>query len=139
LIGLDTNILVYALDPTFPEHMKAKNAILSLDGWFINSTVIHETYHTLVYKRKMMPTDAKKKLIEFLGDKRTFFVNQTKLIAIFSLSLAVEYNLGGRDSLIIGCYLYNKINNMLTHDDEILKLKGLKFRGKSITFKDPIK
>jgi len=139
LIGLDTNILVYALDPIFPEHTKAKNIILNLDSWFINSTVIHETYHTLVYKRKMMPNDVKRKLIEFLGDRRTFFVNQTKLITLFSLGLAVEYDLGGRDSLIIGCYLYNRINDMLTHDDEILKLKSLRFRGKSIKFEDPIK
>ena len=139
MIGLDTNILVYALDPIFPEHTKAKNIILNLDSWFINSTVIHETYHTLVYKRKMMPNDVKRKLIEFLGDRRTFFVNQTKLITLFSLGLAVEYDLGGRDSLIIGCYLYNRINDMLTHDDEILKLKSLRFRGKSIKFEDPIK
>lgn len=139
MIGLDTNILVYALDPTFPEHVKAKKTILSLDSWFVNSTVIHETYHALVYKRKMMPNDAKKKLIEFLGDRRTLFVNQTKLITLFSISLAVEYDLGGRDSLIIGCYLYNKIYNMLTHDDEILRLRSLKFRNKSIKFEDPIK
>ncbi len=139
LMGLDSNILAYALDPTFPEHGRAKKAILGLDSWYVNPTVVHEVYHTLVFKRKMGPADTAQKLVEFLGDERTLFLNQTRLVSSFALSLAVEHNLGGRDSLIIGCYLYNRINRILTHDEEILKLGALKFRGRAVRFEDPIK
>ncbi|MDI6820441.1 MAG: PIN domain-containing protein [Candidatus Hodarchaeaceae archaeon] len=139
MIGLDSNILAYALDPTFPEHRHAKKAILELDSWHINPTVVHEVYHTLVFKRKMEPTAAERKLIEFLGDERTFFANQTKSTSLFSLSLASKFGLGGRDSLTIGCYLHAKVSKMLTHDEEILQLKALKFRGRGVEFTDPIK
>jgi hypothetical protein len=46
LTGLDSNILVYALDPLLPEHQRAKRAILGLNYWYVNPTVIHEAYHT---------------------------------------------------------------------------------------------
>jgi len=138
LTGLDTNILVYALDPTFPEHAQARDAILDLASWSVNPTVIHEAYHTLVFKRKMSPRDAMRKIVEFLEDSRTIFINQTIRSTLFSINIAVNHNLGGRDSLIIGCYLYSKVSSLLTHDEEILNLKELHFRGRHIEFKDVI-
>jgi predicted nucleic acid-binding protein len=139
LTGLDSNILAYALDPTFPEHRRAKEVILGLSSWYVNPTVLHEVYHTLVFKRKMRPKDAAQKLIEFLSDERTLFLNQTKLVSSFALDLASEHDLGGRDSLIIGCYLYNRITKILTHDEEILRLGPLRFRGRAVRFEDPVK
>jgi len=136
--GLDPDVLVYSLDPTFPEHERAKDAVLGLESWFVNPTVMHEVYHTLVFKRRMRPADARRKLEEFLRDGRTGFLNQTKLLSLFALDLAVRHNLGGRDSLIIGCYLYNRVGEMLTHDAEILALKGLRFRGRTLRITDPI-
>lgn len=112
---------------------------MGLENWYVNPTVVHEVYHTLVFKRKMRPADAAQKLTESLRDERTLFLNQTKLVSSFALSLAVEHGLGGRDSLIIGCYLYNRINRILTHDEEILKLGVLKFRDRAVGFEDPIK
>jgi predicted nucleic acid-binding protein len=139
LTGLDSNILVYALDPLLPEHEWAKRAVLGLDSWCVNPTVIHEAYHALVFKRKMRPADAVRKLTELLKDERTHFLNQTKLVSSFALGLAERYNLGGRDSLIIGCYLYNGVGRILTHDEEILKLGTVKSRGRAVRFEDPIK
>jgi len=83
LIGLDSNILAYALDPAFPEHEAAKRAILGADSWYVNPTVVHEVYHALVFKRKKEPVSAKRKLVEFLADRRTLFMNQTKLVSVF--------------------------------------------------------
>ncbi len=138
-MGLDTNILVYALDPEFPEHTSAKRAILELEGWCLNPTVVQETYHTLVFKRRMQPSAVEYKIFEFLGDDRTAFANQTKAISKFSLRLAVEHGLGGRDALIIGCYLYNGMEKMLTHDEQISTLGALEFENKRIRFIDPVK
>jgi predicted nucleic acid-binding protein len=139
LIGIDTNILAYALDPTFPEHSKAKKAILSSDGVAINSTVVHECYHTLVFRRKIPPTDSKLKIVELLKDSRTTFLNMTKGVSLFALNLATKMNLGGRDSLIIGCYLHNNVAEIYTHDEDLAKLVTINFKRRHIRIIDPIK
>jgi predicted nucleic acid-binding protein len=137
LTGLDSNILVYALDPLLPEHERAKKAILGLNHWYVNPTVIHEAYHALVFKRKMRPVDVVEKLTEFMKDDRTRFLNQTRLVSSFALALAEEYNLGGRDSLIIGCF-YDGVSRIFTHDEEILKLGTVDFKGKRVKFEDSV-
>jgi predicted nucleic acid-binding protein len=136
--ALDSNILVYALDPMLPEHARAVRAILGLNGLCLNPTVLHETYHTLVFKRKMSPVDARIKIMEVLEDDRTLFSNQTRTITELCLRMAVKHNLGGRDALIIGCYLCSGMPVMLTHDDQILSLGTLSFEMHRMEFKDPI-
>ena len=138
LIGLDANILVYALDPTFPEHEQAKAATLSLDGWAINATVVHETYHTLVFRRKISPADSRRKIVELLKDRRTVFINLTTATCLFALNLAASMNLGGRDALIVANFLSNKVPVIYTHDDELLKLKRITWKNSHITFQDPV-
>ena len=138
MIGMDSNILVYALDPTFPEHDKAKSAILSSDGWAVNATVIHETYHTLVFRRKISSIDSKRKIVEFLEERRTSFINLTKSISLFALDLAAKTNLGGRDSLIIGCYLHNRVPELYSHDEDLVKLRKVSMKGKTLRITDPI-
>lgn len=136
--GIDSSILVYAMDPTTSEHRRARDSLLSLQSWAINPTVVHEVYHTLAFKRKMSPNDARSKLGIIVKDKRTNFLNITKTVSLYSLDLASEYEMGGRDSLIIGCYMRNGIETMLTRDKELLNLKKLRFRGRQITFADPL-
>ena len=139
MIGLDTNILAYALDPTFHEHDKAKRAILSSDTWAVNATVVHETYHTLVFRRKILPADSRRKIIEFLKDGRTIFINLTKTVSLFALDLAAKTDLGGRDSLIIGCFLHNKIPEMYSHDEDLTKLRKVGMKGRILHITDPIR
>jgi len=52
--------------------------------------------------------------------------------------LAIEHGLGGRDALIIGCYMTNGIMRMLTHDEQILRLENLKFEKHQMKFEDTI-
>jgi len=139
MIGLDTNILVYALDPTFHEHDKAKKAILSSDAWAINAAVVHETYHTLVFRRKISPADSRRKITEFLKDRRTLFINLTKTVSLSALDLAAKIDLGGRDSLIIGCFLHNRIPEMYSHDEDLTELRKVSMKGKTLHITDPIK
>jgi len=139
LIGIDTNILVYALDPTFAEHERAKRALLAIDSRVVNATVIHETYHTLVFRRRMSPADSRTKIAEFLDDRRTGFVNLTRTVCLFALELASRMNLGGRDSLIIGSYLHDKIPEMYSHDEDLVGLGKVAMRGRAIRITDPVK
>lgn len=135
--GIDSSVLVFAMDPTTSEHSIASKAILSLSGWALNPTVAHEVYHTLVFKRKMLPEDARTKLLVLINDRRSRFLNITKTVSLFSIDLAAEFNLGGRDALIVGCYMFNGAQAVLTHDRQLLRIESLEFRNRKISFVSP--
>jgi len=126
------------MDPTTPEHNKAKEVFLKLEGWTVNPTVIHEAYHALVFKRKMQPEDAKVKLDALIKDRRTQFLNMTKTVSLYSMGIAAEFKIGGRDALIVGCYIHGGVERVLTHDRDLLKLGKIRVKGKAIRFIDPI-
>ena len=105
----------------------------------VNSTVIHETYHTLVFRRKISSTDSKRKIVDFLEEKRTLFINLTRSISQLALDLAAKTNLGGRDYLIIGSYLHNRIPEIYSHDEDLVKLRKVSMKGKTIRITDPIR
>lgn len=136
--GIDSSIIVYSMDPSVQEHVKAKRTILSLEEWAINPTVIHEVYHALVYKRRMRPEDVKTKIRTLIQDRRTRFLNLNRTVSLYSLDLAVQYGIGGRDALITGCYMHYGIEKLLTHNNDLLKLKSINFKGRTIQFTDPI-
>jgi predicted nucleic acid-binding protein len=140
-VGLDTNILAYAMDPAFGEHKRAALIFKRSSSEFIiaiNPTVIHETYHTLVFKQKWPRQDAGHKLLSLIRQKNVVFLNQTKSISRNALYLANKYDLGGRDSLILSNYLLNKVSEMYTHDGNILKLKKIKIEDRELLLIDPL-
>lgn len=136
--GIDSSIIVYSMDPSVQEHLKVKSVILALEEWAINPTVVHEVYHTLVYKRKMRPEDAKTKIRTLIQDRRTRFLNLNRTVSLYSLNLTVQYRMGSRDALITGCYMHYGIEKLLTHDNDLLKLKSINFKGRTIQFTDPL-
>ena len=105
----------------------------------MNSTVVHECYHTLVFKRKITPIDSKLKITGVLRDPRTTFLNLTKNVSLLALDIATRMNLGGRDSIIIGSYLHKQIPEIYSHDEELTKLGKVSFKGRQVSIKDPIK
>jgi predicted nucleic acid-binding protein len=141
LIGLDTNILCYALDPAYPENEKLRNLLLDLspaNRLALNPTIIHETYHTLVHSQKWFSNEAVKRLKMLLKHPYIEFFSQTRKTCTIALNLANQHKLGGRDSLIIANYLANKVPTIYTHDQELLNLKGVSWKNQHITFKDPL-
>ncbi len=140
-IGLDTNILCYALEPEYPEHACLKNMLLSLSPDNIvalNSTVIHETYHVLVFYLQWLPEEAAKRLSMLLKNPYVAFFNQTRTISQIALSLAVKLNIDGRDALILANYLTNKVPKIYTHDEKLLKLLEISWKSHVLSFKDPL-
>lgn len=141
IIGLDSNILIYALDPAYPEHKCVSNLLVNLSSKkpaALNPTIIHEAYHVLVFQLEWFPQEAAEKLSMLLKHPNVEFYNQTKKTSKIALDLAVKHNLGGRDALIIANFLANKVPLIYTHDQEILKLHKLSWRHLSVTFKDPL-
>ena len=141
ITGLDTNILCYALDPAYPEHEKLKNLLINLspeDRVAINPTILHETYHTLIFSQKWVPSEAGKRLKMLLKHPYIEFFSQTKKTCIIALNLALQHKLGGRDALIIANFITNKVPTIQTHDEELLALKKISWKSFYITFKDPL-
>jgi predicted nucleic acid-binding protein len=141
IVGLDANIICYALDEAYPENEKVTGLLLNLspdNKISVNPTTIHEAYHTLVYSQKWLEEDAANALKILLKNPYADFFNQTKFITSMALKLSVQHKLGGRDSLIAANFLSNKIPIMFTHDKELIKLQKITWNNKSIIFKDPI-
>ncbi len=141
IIGLDTNILCYALDPAYPEHGKVKDLLTSLSSEnmvAINPTVIHDTYHTLVFYLEWMPEEAARRLSAMLKHPYIRFFNQTQKTSQIALNLAVKHGLDGRDALIAANYIANKTPTLFTHDQELLKQQKITWKNTSLTLKDPL-
>ena len=141
-VGIDTNVLCYALDPVYPEHETLGNLLLNLsseNAIAINPTILHETYHVLVFYSKWLPGEAAKKLSYLLKHPYIEFYNQTKKTSQIALNLAPQHNLGGRDALIIANFLTNKVSTIFTHDQELLSLKKVSWKNFNVTFKDPLR
>jgi len=141
IIGVDTNILCYSLDPAYPEHEKLRNLLLSLspeNRVAINPTILHETYHTLVFGQKWVPSEAGRRLKMLLRHPYIEFFNQTKKTCIIALNLALQHKLGGRDALIIANFTANKIPIIYTNDQELLVLKKIAWKDFHATFKNPL-
>jgi predicted nucleic acid-binding protein len=140
-IGLDTNILCYALDINYPEHEKVKNLLITLspeNKIAINPTVLHETYHTLVFYSEWVPEEAARRLFALLRHPYIEFYNQTQKTSLIALNLSVKHNLDGRDALIIANNIANKILILYTHDKALLKLQKINWKNAILTLKDPL-
>ena len=141
IIGMDSNILCYSLDPAYSEHPKLKGLLLGLSTQnmlAVNPTVIHEAYHALVFGQKWVPNEAKLRLGLILKHPFILFYSQTKRTCIVALSIADKYGCGGRDSLVLANFLLNKIPVVYTHDDELLKLEKVLWKESSVELIDPL-
>jgi predicted nucleic acid-binding protein len=141
IIGLDTNILCYALEPAYPEHEKVKDLLITLSPEnfvALNPTVLHEAYHTLVYYSEWVPEEAARRLTALLKHPYIEFYNQTQKTSQIALHLAVKYGIDGRDALITANYITNKIALLYTHDKALLKLQKVTWKNTNLTYKDPI-
>ena len=142
IVGLDANIICYALDEAYPEHEKLRDLLLNLspeNKISLNPTTLHEAYHTLVFGQKWVPEDARKTLKMLLLHPHAEFFSQTKKNCSLALDLSVQHRLGGRDALIIANFLTNKVPVVYTHDQELLKLNKISWKHLHITFRDPAK
>ncbi|MBS7247976.1 MAG: PIN domain-containing protein [Candidatus Jordarchaeales archaeon] len=141
IVGLDTNILCYILDPAYPEHEKVKDVLFSLSPEkrvALSPPIIHEAYHTLVFGQKWVPIEAERRLKMILKHPYIEFYSQTKKTCTIALTIAARYNMGGRDALIAASLLANKVPTLYTHDQELLNLKWVSWRNFRLSFEDPL-
>ena len=126
-LAIDSNVLIAYLDKEHPQHSKV--TVLSSRRVALNPTIVHETFHTLVFKMKWAPDDASGVLIEMLDDTNILFLNQTKDTTRIGLRFAERYALGGRDALILASFLNPSISGFKTFDKELIRLRRVE-RGR---------
>ena len=120
-LAVDSSLLVAYVDREHPQHSKVSS--LASRRVALNPTVVHETYHTLVFKMKWAPADAAEVLMEMLGDSHVLFLNQTKDTTKTGLKFAERYELGGRDALILATFVNPSVAEFVTFDKELLRLR----------------
>lgn len=141
ITALDTNILCYSLDKTYPENERLKELLIKLNTEnriALNPTVLHEAYHTLVFYLEWTPDEAAKRLSWILRHPYIEYYNQTQKTSLIALNIAVKYGLGGRDALIIANYIANKISIFHTHDKKLLKLQKITWKSNYLKIEDPL-
>ena len=130
-LGIDTNVLVAYLDGDHPSHGRTHK--LAQEAVALNPTVVHEAYHTLVFRMKWKATETSRVLREVIADERNLFLNQTLKTTKVGLGIAVENNLGGRDALILANFLSAGIRRMVSFDDELIKLRKVTYGKDAVT------
>ena len=133
--------MCYSLDPAYAEHSPARDILLGLspeNEVAVNPTVVHESYHTLVYGQKFTRAEASNRLGLLLKHPHVRFLNQTRRTCLIGLDIATRYSLGGRDALILANYVGGKVPVMYTHDRELLSLRRVSWRSSYLEISDPI-
>lgn len=134
-LGIDTNVLVAYLDSEHPSHRATEG--LQDQAVALGPTVVHEAYHTLVFKMRWRKEDAAKALLDAIRDEGNRFINQTLRITKVGLDLAVDHDLGGRDSLILANLLVSGIRHLVTFDKTLMGLKEVTYGESSLKIGPP--
>ena len=134
-LAIDSNVLVAYLDQDHPQHETVK--FLATKRIALNPTVIHEAYHALVFKLKWMPEQAGLVLREALDDRNNLFLNQTLDTTRTGLALAERYALGGRDALILACFLAPSVAYLETFDKALLTLERVVYGRRMLKIRSP--
>jgi len=129
-LAVDSNVLVAYLDGGHPQHKRV--APLASRRVAVNPTVIHETYHTLVFELKWFPDEAAHALVEILNDTDILFLNQTKDTTRTGVQLARQYGLGGRDALILANFLNPSVSEIVTLDRPLIQLRKIEYGNRRL-------
>ena len=135
-LGIDTNVLVAYLADDHPQHSDV--GWLSENVHVVNPTIIHEAYHTLVFKRKWLSSDSRRVLTDYI--ENSVLVGQTIRTTKLGLLLADKHALGGRDALILASFVATVkpiVSTCVTFDEQLLKLKSIRYGARSLRIKPP--
>lgn len=133
-LGIDSNVLLAYLIPDHPDHAKTKALVRRSHA--VNPTVIHEAYHTSVFKLRRDPAVTVKVLIAYIDLALTIPIGTAAVRR--GLGLAAKHSLGGRDALILASYLLcQKVESLVTFDHSLLALKKISVGRRSLSIVHP--
>ena len=135
-LGIDTNVLVAYLADDHPQHPDVN--WLSKIVPVVNPTIIHEAYHTLVFKRKWNSGDSRRILTDYV--ENGVLLGQTLRTTRLGLILADKHGLDGRDALILASFIAAAkpiVITCVTFDEQLLKLEAVRYGARSLQIKPP--
>ncbi len=133
-LGLDSNVLVAYLIPDHPDHTRTKS--LQEKAHSVNPTVIHETYHTCVFKLKRPAKETVDTLIDYMNLVQ--FISTDSSASELGLRLALKHSLGGSDALILATYSRTKnVTKFVTMDKSLLELDHIVTGSKKLSIIPP--
>ena len=122
--------MVPYLLPDHPDHEKT-NRLRRKEYQAVNPTVIHETYHTCVFKLRREPQATVRTVLDYLNFSLCIPLDSTTVR--LGLKLGSEFSLGGRDALILASYISSKqVSTFVTLDSSLLVINYLKLEGKTL-------
>ena len=121
--GIDSNIIIYAVNQDLPEHIKCKDLFIKiskgLEPVAIPSIIFMESFHALVRAYKYIES-------EVIDSENINVLDMSVSTIILAFEIAEEYKTGGRDSLIAASLLENNIKEIYSHDKDFDKIKIMK-------------
>jgi len=130
--GIDSNILVYALNKDLPEHLPCKQLLIDIINGIelvsLPSVVFMESFHALVKSYKYKEVEVKKRLVALIDSKNINVLVISTSSVLLAFEIAEKFKTGGRDSLIAASLLENNIQEIYSHDsdfDKILLMKRI--------------
>ena len=136
MIAVDSNIWIYYLDPTLPEHEKVKpilEKVISSEE-ILTSTIIWMEVANYLFKVSSMPRSELaqkiKKLLRLSTMKIADFDIDTLNSGIDILEEKYRHRIGGRDAAILATMKKHGVSKLMTHD------KG--FVGVGVEVIDPV-
>ena len=130
MIGVDSNIIVYALNSDLPEHKECvellENVAMGKEIIAIPSIVFMESYHALVYAYKFDHLEVKNRLITIVDSDNIVIFNISTSTILYAFEIAGQYNIGGRDALITACLLENNVKKIYSHDHDFEVINEIK-------------
>ena len=128
--GVDSNIIVYALNQDLHEHGNCKGLLKKVaDGEetiSVPSIVFMESYHALVYAYKFDESEVKRRIIAIIDSENINVLEIAVSTILLAFEIAEEYKTGGRDSLIAASLLEHNIQEIYSHDKDFDKIKRIK-------------
>ncbi len=126
-LGIDSHVLIAYLIPDHPDHNATKS--LTQQYHAVNPTVLHEAYHTCVFRLRRKPEELVKILTDYMDFVLCLSMNSETVR--WGLKVALEHSLGGRDALILSSYgLSKEVKTFTTMDRKLLALKRVRIAGK---------
>ena len=113
---LDTNILVYAFDPSSPTKQSVSKKLLNSKGWFVSWQVVQE-FSSVALHRFAVPMKSHD-LADYISLKLWPRCSILPSDTIFSQAIAIHERYGFRyyDSLIISSALVGGATQLLSED-----------------------
>ena len=133
-LGIDSNVLVAYLIPDHPDHDVTER--LARKAHAVNPAVVHETYHSSVFKMKRRPDHTVRTLIDYI--RFSLCLPITAATVEVGLRLALKHSLGGRDALILATYLLSReVRTLVTMDKALLALGEVRLGKKALRISSP--